>query len=174
MKKQTLAAFLAFIALFSCCIISASAATPAEIQAEEDRVKALIASLDAQKITKVTIEQINPNGRVVSESSSKDVIVAWVDLFKRMEITGVEFEYLTGSFGTIYINDERGKVRIGNLTGGYLTNEGTVTMVRIDNSVELNSEMEKAVGMVVKWWAKLPAWLQWILRYIFFGWIWMR
>jgi len=23
-------------------------------------------------------------------------------------------------------------------------------------------------------WEKLPAWLQWILRYIFFGWIWMK
>ena len=25
-----------------------------------------------------------------------------------------------------------------------------------------------------RWWEKLPAWLQWILRYICFGWIWMK
>jgi len=24
------------------------------------------------------------------------------------------------------------------------------------------------------WWIGLPAWLQWILRYLFFGWIWMK
>ena len=26
----------------------------------------------------------------------------------------------------------------------------------------------------LKWWQKLPAWLQWILRYILFGWAWMK
>jgi len=23
-------------------------------------------------------------------------------------------------------------------------------------------------------WSKLPAWVQWILRHVFFGWIWMK
>jgi len=26
----------------------------------------------------------------------------------------------------------------------------------------------------LKWWEKLPTWLQWILRWVFFGWIWMK
>jgi len=26
----------------------------------------------------------------------------------------------------------------------------------------------------LKWYQRLPAWLQWILRYLFFGWIWMK
>ena len=26
----------------------------------------------------------------------------------------------------------------------------------------------------LKWWQNLPAWLQWILRILLFGWIWMR
>ena len=29
-------------------------------------------------------------------------------------------------------------------------------------------------GTALKWWQKLPGWLQWILRYILFGWIWMK
>ncbi|MCL2300039.1 MAG: hypothetical protein FWC27_07830 [Firmicutes bacterium] len=28
--------------------------------------------------------------------------------------------------------------------------------------------------VTLKWWQRLPGWLQWILRYVFFGWIWMR
>jgi len=27
--------------------------------------------------------------------------------------------------------------------------------------------------VVLKWWQKLPNWMQWILRYLCFGWIWM-
>ncbi|MCL2447211.1 MAG: peptidylprolyl isomerase [Oscillospiraceae bacterium] len=33
---------------------------------------------------------------------------------------------------------------------------------------------EMTVGYrAVPWWQTMPAWLQWILRWIFFGWIWM-
>jgi len=32
---------------------------------------------------------------------------------------------------------------------------------------------EQSTQQVSRWWQSLPAWLQWILRYIFFGWIWM-
>ena len=176
MKKQILATILALSILFSCGIIPAAAATPGEIQAEEDRVKALIASLDADKITKITIEQMTPNGMIVKESSSKEAIKAWVDLYKRMEITGVEFDYLSGGFGTVYIHDDRGKISMGYLAGEYITNESLITMVRIDNRAELYPDLERAIEMLIavkKCWERLPSWLQWILRYFLFGWIWM-
>ena len=177
--KQTLAALLALLTLFSCGAISAFAATPGEIKAEEERMKALIDSLDSEKITKITIERFLPNqGLVVNESSSEKAIKAWVDLFQQMEIKGVEFEYLSGGFGTIYIHDERGNVRMGCLTGEYITNEGSTTMCRIENHVELNSDMESAFEMLVptansNCWERLPDWLRWFLRYFCFGWIWM-
>ena len=28
--------------------------------------------------------------------------------------------------------------------------------------------------LYLRWWQKLPAWLQWILRFLCFGWIWMK
>jgi len=175
MKRRILASLLAAFILFCCGGIPAFAATPGEIQAEEERVKTLIASLDAEKITKITIEQYTPNGRFVYGSKAKKAIAAWVDLFQRMEITGVAFEYAGGSNAVVYMHDERGKVRIGNLEGSRITNGGVETMCRIDNYVELYPDIESALDMVMnsKWWAGLPGWLQWILRWICFGWIWM-
>lgn len=32
---------------------------------------------------------------------------------------------------------------------------------------------DETVSTPQKWWQKLPSWLQWIMRYIFFGWVWM-
>jgi hypothetical protein len=175
MKKRIFASFLAAFTLFFCGLIPASAATPGEIQAEEQRMKALITSLDADKITKITIEQMTPNGMVIQESSAKEAVQAWVNLFQRMELTGVAFEYGAGGNGTVYIHDERGKVRIGCLEGGCITNGGVETMCRIDNYAELSPEIESALQMVIgaPWWVSLPSWMRWALRYICFGWIWM-
>jgi len=110
--KRMLSALLVLVVMLGGSI-SAFAATSGEIKAEEDRLKALIGSLDSEKITKITIEQFRPGqGLVASESDSEEAISVWVNLFKRMEITGVEYEALYGAFGTVYIHDERGKVRV--------------------------------------------------------------
>jgi len=43
---------------------------------------------------------------------------------------------------------------------------------RLDNEWAIYYWMLTA-AIVPPWWSRLPAWLQWILRYAFFGWAWM-
>ena len=127
-------------------------ATPAEIKSEEQRVEAAISSMDADKISKLVIEQILPTqeGSQIStyESNSQEAIEAWVNLFQRMEIVGVEFEYLTGGNMVVYIVDEQGETRLGCLEGSYLTNGKLKTMCRITNYSDLYPDIQKAAHMV--------------------------
>jgi hypothetical protein len=35
-------------------------------------------------------------------------------------------------------------------------------------------KLSKIVPQQPKWWQTLPTWLQWVFRYVFFGWLWME
>jgi len=45
---------------------------------------------------------------------------------------------------------------------------------RFDTDWSIFEYFMSAPPIELRWWEKLPAWLQWILRYICFGWIWMK
>jgi hypothetical protein len=34
--------------------------------------------------------------------------------------------------------------------------------------------LQQIEKLPLKWWQTLPSWLQWVFRYVFFGWIWMK
>ncbi|MCL2106898.1 MAG: InlB B-repeat-containing protein [Oscillospiraceae bacterium] len=41
------------------------------------------------------------------------------------------------------------------------------------NDPEEPEQVDPEVPEDVSWWSSLPSWLQWVLRWLFFGWIWM-
>ena len=70
-----------------------------------------------------------------------------------------------------------GKQMTSDIVGGVAVPD--VKLLVLDTSgtpvkeVLTNGTEQTYVPLAVKWWQNLPSWLQWILRYVFFGWIWM-
>jgi len=127
-------------------------ATPAEIRAEERRVNGLLSSLDTGRIDKIVLEQTRPTAggaeRFTYESTSKEAIAAWVDVFDAMELSGAQFEFLSGGNLAVFAYVDGKKVELGCMEGSYLTNGRLKTMCRIDNYDELYGEIKSAAAMV--------------------------
>jgi len=60
--------------------------------------------------------------------------------------------------------------------GGKLVIDGKLVLPKGYNLAQLKGTItgKNAKEFMPKWWQKLPGWLQWIFRYILFGWIWMK
>jgi len=127
-------------------------ATPAEIGAEERRVKNLLASLDTGRIDKIVLVQTRPTAdgarRFTYESTSKDAIKAWVDIFGAMRLSGAQFEFLSGGNLAVYVYSGGKRTEQGCLEGAYLTNGKLKTMCRIDNYSALYDDIKSAAAMV--------------------------
>lgn len=127
-------------------------ASPAEIQAEEKRVSGVLSSLDAGKIEKIVLEQTRPTAagaeRFTYESASREAITAWVDLFDAMELSGAQFEFLSGGNLAVFAVVGGEKVELGCIEGNYLTNGKLKTMCKIDNYDALYGDIQSAAAMV--------------------------
>jgi len=127
-------------------------ATPADIRAEERRASSVLSSLDGDKIEKIVLEQTRPTAagaeRFVYESASREAIAAWVDLFGAMELSGAQFEFLSGGNLAVFAYVGGEKVELGCIEGNYLTNGKLKTMCRIDNYDALYGDIRSAADMV--------------------------
>ena len=127
-------------------------ATPAEIRAEERRVGSLLSSLDTGKIDKIVLEQTRPTAagaqRFTYESTSKEAIAAWVDVFDAMELSGAQFEFLSGGNLAVFAYADGKKAELGCIEGSYLTNGRLKTMCRIDNYDALYGDIKSAAALV--------------------------
>ena len=127
-------------------------ASPAEIQAEEKRAGSVLSSLDADKIEKIVLEQTRPTAggaeRFTYESTSREAITAWVDIFGAMELSGAQFEFLSGGNLAVFAYVGGEKVELGCIEGNYLTNGRLKTMCKIDNYDALYGDIRSAAAMV--------------------------
>jgi hypothetical protein len=127
-------------------------ATPAEIRAEERRASSVLSSLKAGEIDKIVLEQTRPTAggaeRFTYESASPEAVAAWVNVFDAMELSGAQFEFLSGGNLAVYAVAGGSKVELGCLEGGYLTNGRLKTMCRIDNYDALYGDIKSAAALV--------------------------
>ena len=127
-------------------------ATPADIRAEERRANRVLASLNAGEIDKIVLEQTRPTAggaeRFMYESTSPEVIAAWVELFDAMELSGAQFEFLSGGNLAVCAYAGTEKIALGCIEGSYLTNGRLKTMCRIDNYDALYGDIKRAAAMV--------------------------
>ena len=92
-----------------------------------------------------------------------------------VEPVNINLRYHSG-YARVTVNPE-GKV-ISATTGYQVHAQATgvsISILRGDITAEQTSEWQyDAFDWNIPWYFNLPSWLQWILRYIFFGWIWMQ
>jgi len=63
----------------------------------------------------------------------------------------------------------------GNLFVIHFTDGGGISAVLDQNGeIILSTFVSPPIYTPTPWWARLPAWLQWMLRWFFFGCVWMR
>ncbi|MCL2494571.1 MAG: hypothetical protein FWE98_02795 [Oscillospiraceae bacterium] len=127
-------------------------ASPAEIRAEERRALNLLSSLDTDKIEKIVLEQTRPTvggaQRFTYESESKEAIEAWAAVFGAMELSGEQFEFLSGGNLAVYAYIGGERVELGCIEGSYLTNGRLKTMCKIDNYDALYGDIQSAAALV--------------------------
>jgi len=127
-------------------------ATPSEIRAEEKRVQNALNTLKAGRIDKIVLVQTRPTAagaeRVTYESTSPEVIAAWTDIFGAMELSGAQFEFLSGGNLSVYAYTGDEVIELGCLEGNYLTNGALKTMCRIDNYADLYEDIRGAAALV--------------------------
>jgi len=81
-----------------------------------------------------------------------------------------EFILVTFAF---HLTDGRKGIMYVTLLSGAHGDDDSLGIEQLDENWHIFQEYMGS-PLVAPWWQKLPAWLQLILRYVCFGWIWMK
>ena len=156
MKKIILSSILCGLLLAMCSILSHAIGTSeAEIQKNKEFLERQFGFDD------FTSEKI---ATIFNELGIAEITSVRIDLCEEGDLQyyvgGAWFALITDSLGREYYMRTDGfgsylRVQKDGPEGEYILRESYVVQISL------------------KWWETLPYWLQWILRYILFGWIWM-
>ena len=131
-------------------------------------------------------EETNPasglgssHGRIANIATREQIIAEITGIASIITISPADttVRYYDG-YARVTVN-EQGQVI--SATNGYqvyvAANNVKISFIQTDVAVSQNSEWQYDKfdwDSAPKWWLNLPPWFQWILRYIFFGWLWMN
>jgi len=130
-------------------------------------------------------EEINPalglnssNGRIAAIATREQIIAELAGNGVYGNPADVTLRYYNG-FASITVNSQG---QVLSATNGFQVdaqaNNVTISILRGDLTAAQNSEWQYTnfdwtFVPALKWWQRLPSFLQWILRWLCFGWIWM-
>jgi len=123
-------------------------ATPEEIEAEEQRFKERLQSLNAENISKLIFKQVTPNSYNEYKTSDKGTIVAWVDVFHRMEIKGVQLKPICGVGFWITVVEGNNETYLCSMGDSDITSTSRSVMYQIENYEKISESIRAAKYMV--------------------------